>query len=86
MIYLLDGALTVNGRSAKAKNMIIFKNDGDKIGLKASEDTRYIVLSGEPIGEPIVAQGPFVMNTEQEIMQAYQDAKNGAMGYLIEDY
>jgi redox-sensitive bicupin YhaK (pirin superfamily) len=86
LIYLLDGALTVNGRIAKAKNMIIFKNDGDKIGLKAAEDTRYIVLSGEPIGEPIVAQGPFVMNTKQEIMQAYQDAKNGTMGYLIEDY
>jgi redox-sensitive bicupin YhaK (pirin superfamily) len=86
LIYLLDGELTVNGKTAKAKNMVIFKNDGDAIVLKASEDTRYIVLSGEPIGEPIVSQGPFVMNTEQEIMEAYQDTRNGKMGELVEDY
>jgi redox-sensitive bicupin YhaK (pirin superfamily) len=84
LIYLLDGEILVNGVIAKAKNMVIFKNDGDSVVLKASKDTRYIVLSGEPIGEPIVAQGPFVMNTEQEIMEAYQDTRNGKMGELVE--
>lgn len=82
LIYLLDGELEVNGQIAKAKDMVIYKNDGDHIELKANENTRYIVLSGEPLNEPIVAQGPFVMNTEEEIMEAYRDTRQGKMGYL----
>ena len=86
LIYLLDGEMTINDRTAKAKNMVVFNNDGTSVSLTATEDTRYIVLSGEPIGEPIVAQGPFVMNTEQEINIAYQDTRNGKMGELVEDF
>ena len=82
LIYLLDGILEVNGYVAKGKNMIIFENNGESIKLSAVENTRYIVLSGEPINEPIVAQGPFVMNTEEEIAQAYKDTRQGAFGHL----
>ncbi|MFK7900643.1 MAG: pirin family protein [Cyclobacteriaceae bacterium] len=86
IIYLLDGGLTVNGNSIKGKDMILFHNDGTEIEVTATANTRFIVLSGEPINEPIVSYGPFVMNTEQEIMQTLDDSKKGKLGILIEDF
>ena len=50
------------------------------IRFEALEDTRALLMSGEPIGEPIVSYGPFVMNTEAEIREAFRDYRNGAMG------
>ena len=86
LIYLLDGELEVDGQNASAKDMIWFNNDGTQIALKVTEDSRFIVLSGEPIGEPVASYGPFVMNTEQEIQQAIFDYQNGRMGELIETF
>lgn len=85
-IYLLDGHLRIgNERAVSGKNMVVFNNDGDFITIEALEDTRALLMSGEPIGEAIVAQGPFVMNSEIEIMEAYRDFRKGKMGVLIED-
>lgn len=86
LIYLLDGEILVNGQTAKAKEMVWFENDGSNINIQANQDTRAILLSGEPIGEPIVFHGPFVMNTEQEIMDAINDSQTGKMGELIEEF
>ncbi len=84
-LYLLDGVLKVNGKEVIGKNFIEFKNDGDEIVIEALEDTRALLMSGEPIGEEIVTHGPFVMNSETEIMEAYSDYRMGKMGVLIED-
>ena len=86
LLYLLDGQLEVNGRSAKRKDLIWFANDGEVVRLKAAEDTRFIVLSGEPIGEKVKSYGPFVMNTQTEIMEAIRDSQMGKMGVLIESF
>lgn len=84
-LYLLDGQVNVDGKDITGKNFIAFKNDGDAVNIQFLENTRCLLMSGEPIGEPIVAQGPFVMNSEHEILVAYRDYQMGKMGILIEE-
>lgn len=86
LLYLLDGQLEINGKTVKRKDMIWFKNDGETVAIKANEATRFILLSGEPIGEKVTSYGPFVMNTQTEIMEALRDAQMGKMGVLIEQF
>jgi redox-sensitive bicupin YhaK (pirin superfamily) len=57
-------------------------NVGEEFTITASEDSVVLVLSGEPMKEPIAAHGPFVMNTREEIMQAFQDYELGKFGVL----
>lgn len=86
-IYQLDGQLRVNGtRETAAKDLTWFSNDGKSIELEALVDTRAILLSGEPLNEPTVSYGPFVMSTQTEIMEAIRDYQQGKMGVLIEDF
>lgn len=66
-------------------HMIVYNEDGDGILFETSKDTRALFMSGEPIGEEIFAQGPFVMNSEIQIMEAYRDFRMGKMGILIEE-
>ncbi len=74
-----------NGRAARAGELVLFANDGDRLEIAADEDAHVIVLSGEPIGEPVVPYGPFVMNSIDEIRQAFQDLETGGFGPLPED-
>jgi len=84
-ILVIEGKITANGSSAiPADNFILFKNEGEKISVKAEEDTIFLVLSGEPINEPIAAYGPFLMNTHEELEQAVSDYNRGKFGYLEE--
>jgi redox-sensitive bicupin YhaK (pirin superfamily) len=57
-------------------------NAGEEFTITASENSVVLVLAGEPIKEPIAAHGPFVMNTREEILQAFQDYENGKFGEL----
>jgi len=61
---------------------LMFSQDGEGIQVKALEDSVVLLLSGEPIDEPIVGYGPFVMNTKQEITQAIDDFNQGAFGSM----
>ncbi|MFM2225800.1 MAG: hypothetical protein RJA07_2002 [Bacteroidota bacterium] len=82
-ILVIEGSVMVNKTTnAAADHFILFKNDGETIELTATENTKLLVLSGEPIDEPIVPYGPFVMNTKEEIMQAYNDFNTGKFGVL----
>lgn len=74
------GRVTAGGSSAGAGELILFNNDGDGLELAAAEDAHLIVLAGEPIDEPIVQYGPFVMNTIGEIEQAMADVELGRFG------
>jgi redox-sensitive bicupin YhaK (pirin superfamily) len=86
MIYLLDGKLKVAGFGmVEELHLVHFKNDGDGISLEALEDTRILFLTGEPLNEPVVSHGPFVMNTQTQIMEAMRDYQKGKMGVLIEE-
>jgi redox-sensitive bicupin YhaK (pirin superfamily) len=66
-------------------NAVVFENDGSVITLEATEDTSALLLSGRPLNEKVESYGPFVMNTQTEIMQALKDYQMGKMGVLIED-
>lgn len=86
LIYLLDGKLTVDGFGlVEGLHVVHFKNDGDGISLEALEHTRVLILSGKPLNEKVVSYGPFVMNTQTEIMEAMRDYQMGKMGVLIEE-
>lgn len=84
MIYLLKGNAIVNEEELKLdKNqLIIFNQDGDGFSIKAKEKSKLLFLSGEPIKEKVTAWGPYVMNTQTEIMEAMRDYQMGKMGFL----
>jgi quercetin 2,3-dioxygenase len=85
-IYLLDGQLNVEGFGlVDGHNAVKFNNDGDGIRLTAIQDTRALMMTGEPINEKVVSHGPFVMNSESQIMEAMRDYRMGKMGILIEE-
>jgi redox-sensitive bicupin YhaK (pirin superfamily) len=87
LLYQLDGSLLLNNdNESTAKDMVWFKNDGNSILIEGLENTRAILLAGEPIKEEITTYGPFVMNTQTEIMEAMRDYQMGKMGILIEEF
>jgi quercetin 2,3-dioxygenase len=84
-VVVLRGALEGAGDSgivAKDAKMLMFSQAGEDIKIKTLEDSVALLLSGEPIDEPIVGHGPFVMNTRQEIDQAINDFNRGAFGSI----
>jgi redox-sensitive bicupin YhaK (pirin superfamily) len=87
LLYVLDGQLKVNDTQTLSKRELAILNlDGEGIRVQAMEDTRAILLSGQPIGEPVVSYGPFVMNSQQEIMEAIRDYQMGKLGELDENF
>ena len=87
LFYLLKGKLQVNGdQEIISKDLVHFENDDSKIKFTAKENGYGIILSGTPIGEEVQSYGPFVMNTQTEIMEALRDAQMGKMGVLIEEF
>ena len=86
MMYLLDGKLSLDGFGmVEELNLIHFKRDGDGITVEGLEDTRVLLVSGVPLDEEVVSYGPFVMNTQTQIMEAMRDYQKGKMGVLIEE-
>lgn len=86
MLLVTKGSVTVNDKSeANFKDFVLFTNQGSGIKLKAGEDARVFVISGEPINEPIARYGPFVMNTQQELVQAFEDYNAGKFGSIKGD-
>jgi redox-sensitive bicupin YhaK (pirin superfamily) len=80
---VIEGKVKINVTSnAEEDSLIIFEHDGTHISVEAVTDSTLLILSGEPINEPIASYGPFVMNTEDEIKQAYEDYYNGKFGFL----
>ena len=85
MIYLLDGELIVNDKLNLKKGAIQFSTfdmDGDAIKIASRGESNFLILSGEPINEKMVQHGPYVMNSQTEIMEAMRDYNQGKMGYL----
>lgn len=81
-LLVINGNVEVNGTKAPLHSFVLFKNDGDDITISASENSTLLLLSGEPINEPIASYGPFVMNTQQEIQEAIEDFQSGKFGVL----
>jgi len=82
-LVVLHGTVQANGRERiEAGQLALFDRAGDQITLHANNDAVVLLLSGEPIDEPIVGHGPFVMNSEQEIHQAFNDFHSGRCGQM----
>lgn len=78
--YIVSGELRINGEEILFRNLVEFTNTGEKIQVEALEDAILILGHARPFNEPMVAQGPFVMNTQQQIYEAYQDYQAGKFG------
>jgi quercetin 2,3-dioxygenase len=84
-ILMIEGQVAINETTtAHTDNFILFKNDGEAIFTKAEADSILLVMSGEPIDEPIASYGPFLMNTQDELRQAIDDFQSGKFGYLAD--
>jgi redox-sensitive bicupin YhaK (pirin superfamily) len=81
--FALQGRASVNGSEAAGEaELIVCKREGSQVVIEAHEDSRLLIMAGEPINEPIARYGPFVMNEKVELIQAVQDYQAGKMGHL----
>lgn len=85
LIYLIDGEVIINDHGTLQKDfaqMITFNEDGNGFSIEAKSNSKLLFLSGEPISEKVVNWGPYVMNTQTEILEAMRDFQMGKMGFL----
>ena len=81
-LVVVGGAVVVDGHDIGEAQMALLEREGRKVAIEASADATILVLTGEPIDEPIVGHGPFVMNSETEIRQAVDDFNSGRFGQM----
>ncbi|EAT2223298.1 pirin family protein [Salmonella enterica] len=82
-LVVLKGNITVNGTTpVNEAQLVVLSQQGKTLHLEASSDASVLLLSGEPLNEPIVGYGPFVMNTKQEIAEAVRDFNSGRFGQI----
>lgn len=84
LFYVLRGNVTVNGTAAGDRSLVLFNNDGDTINITASSDAIILYCDGAPLNEPVAWHGPYVMNTQTEIMEAMRDERMGKFGFYID--
>ena len=83
LVYVFEGSARVGDQGQPvADGQLAVLTPGDRVRLRASEDTRLLLLAGVPLEEPVARYGPFVMNTQQEIQQAFRDYRSGKMGEI----
>lgn len=81
--YVLEGELSLNtNQTIKQHDLVVFDQSADEILLNAKANSKLLIMAGVPINEPMVSHGPFVMNSETEILEAMRDYKQGKMGFL----
>ena len=86
MLYLIKGSIKLKGYGIiEAEHLAIFGEHEKEIEMSFSQDSQFLLLSGKPIDEKVTQQGPYVMNTQTEVLEAMRDYQMGKMGILIED-
>ncbi|MNC51337.1 hypothetical protein D3C75_1006260 [compost metagenome] len=85
LVVVLEGEMLLNGtQKVLDSSIVMFEKDGDaSIQLEAMQDAKFLVLTGKPLNEPIQGYGPFVMNSKEEIVQAFNDFNNGKFGEIV---
>ena len=82
-VLAVEGSALLNGEEKLPLNSLaLFERDGESLRVAALEDGIFLLMSGEPLNEPIAQYGPFLMNTQAEIAQAMDDFRQGKFGYL----
>jgi hypothetical protein len=82
LVVVLGGVVQVNGSTLRAAQLATLSHAGSQVQIEANSDAKLLVLAGEPIDEPVVGHGPFVMNSQQEIIQAIADFNSGKFGQM----
>jgi redox-sensitive bicupin YhaK (pirin superfamily) len=82
ILLVMKGEALVDDQFFDDQSILIFDRGGDNLKIKTSKGFKALLLNGAPLNEPVVARGPFVMNTEEEIAEAMRDYQNGKMGSL----
>ncbi len=81
VLVVLKGEVSLSdGKKLTSAQAAVYGSDGNEISLQATDNTVLLLLSGIPLNEPVVGHGPFVMNTEQQIQQAFMDYQRGTFG------
>lgn len=84
-LLIIEGSIKINEtKEVPTNHFVLFENKGETFTIEAKENSIVLILSGEPINEPVAAHGPFVMNTKAELLQAFDDYNKGKFGYLEE--
>jgi redox-sensitive bicupin YhaK (pirin superfamily) len=82
-LLAIEGSAQINDtEKLSTNNLALLERDGEEFSVEALEDGIFLLMSGEPINEPIAQYGPFLMNTQAEIAQAIDDYQQGKFGYL----
>jgi redox-sensitive bicupin YhaK (pirin superfamily) len=82
-LYIMKGNIKVNDTEAASETeLVIFERTGDDVLIEATSEATIFVMNGQPIDEPIAGHGPFVMNTQEQIAQAFVDLHNGRFGTI----
>lgn len=81
-VLVLRGRVSAGEDEVAARELALLSPQGDKVTIAAAEPSTVLLMSGEPIREPVARYGPFVMNTREELMQAVDDYRSGRMGHL----
>ncbi len=85
-VYILSGKVQINQQEIVQENNVVdFQSNGNEIVIEALENANILMGTAEPLNEPIASHGPFVMNTQTEILEAFRDYQMGKMGVLIEE-
>ena len=83
VLLVIEGEVKVNNEEiVPTDHLLLFANEGENFEIEATENSVVLILSGEPLNEPIASYGPFVMNTQDEIRAAFDDFNNGKFGTL----
>ena len=86
MLYIIRGNVQIAGYGkVEEESLVVFDKGGDAIEISAEKGSQFLLLAGLPINENVVQQGPFVMNTTTQILEAMRDYRMGKMGILIEE-
>ena len=85
LVFQIQGHSEIQNKTLKPRDLAVFERSGQKIKINTKGNCLYLVLNGDPIDEPVAHYGPFVMNTQTEIMQAIQDFQAGRMGTLVQE-
>jgi len=84
LAVVASGRVSSGGEPARAGELLLFARDGERVLLTADEESHVLILAGEPIAEPVVQYGPFVMNSVEDIRQAVSDVSQGRFGPVPE--
>ncbi|MFV0144176.1 pirin family protein [Empedobacter falsenii] len=83
VILVIEGEVKVNEQeNVPTDHLLLFTNEGEDFTIEATENSVVLILSGEPLNEPIASYGPFVMNTQEQIREAFDDYNHGKFGTL----